>query len=155
MTGKFPSCVLNIIVPAESVDVNVHPAKTEVRFVNDKQIFNAIYYAVKNALAGDRSKPAFRMPPVTVRPTEEKPATPVQMELGRDLPPRAHPPAIRSSIHLSLLDIEVDEDTEVPHGPKTPRVRTAREKLPAFTRQTPIPPRLRRFCSATLPFLLR
>lgn len=130
MTGKFPSCVLNIIVPAESVDVNVHPTKTEVRFVNDKQIFNAIYYAVKNALADDRSKPAFRMPPVTACPTEEKPATPVQMELGRDLPTRAQPPAIRSSIHPSLLDIEVDEDTEEPSRPENTKFKIGAGETP-------------------------
>lgn len=56
MAGKFPSCVLNISVPNFLVDVNVHPAKVEVRFANEKAIFNAVYYAVKNALDGDYSK---------------------------------------------------------------------------------------------------
>ena len=56
MAGKFPSCVLNITVPNYLVDVNVHPAKIEVRFANEKAIFNAVYYAVKNALEGDHSK---------------------------------------------------------------------------------------------------
>ena len=53
--GKFPSCIMNIEVPAHSVDINVHPAKIEVRFENEKPIFNAIYYAVKNVLDGDRT----------------------------------------------------------------------------------------------------
>lgn len=51
MTGRFPACVLNIQVNAQSVDVNVHPAKTEVRFANEKQIFNAVYYCAKSALS--------------------------------------------------------------------------------------------------------
>lgn len=54
--GKFPACVLNITVPNHVVDVNVHPAKIEVRFENEKPIFNAIYYGVRNALDGDTSK---------------------------------------------------------------------------------------------------
>lgn len=51
MAGRFPACVLNIQVNAQSVDVNVHPAKTEVRFANEKQIFNAVYYCAKSALS--------------------------------------------------------------------------------------------------------
>lgn len=50
MVGKFPGCVLNIEVDPKFVDVNVHPTKTEVRFSNDKLIFNAVYYACVNAL---------------------------------------------------------------------------------------------------------
>lgn len=50
MVGKFPACVLNIHTPLAMVDVNVHPAKTEVRFENEKLIFDAVYYAAKSAI---------------------------------------------------------------------------------------------------------
>ena len=50
MVGKFPACVLNILISAQAVDVNVHPSKMEVRFANEKLIFNAVYYCVKTAL---------------------------------------------------------------------------------------------------------
>lgn len=50
MTGKFPACVLNLIIPPSLVDVNVHPAKTEIRFSDEKLIYEAVYFAVKNAL---------------------------------------------------------------------------------------------------------
>lgn len=50
MVGRFPSCVLNIHIPLDTVDVNVHPAKTEVRFSNEKMVFDAVYYATKNAI---------------------------------------------------------------------------------------------------------
>lgn len=52
MIGKFPFFVLNIEVPPEMVDVNVHPAKTEVKFANEKQLYDIVYHAVKNAMYG-------------------------------------------------------------------------------------------------------
>lgn len=50
MVGKFPGCVLNIIIPPNTVDVNVHPAKTEVRFSDENAVYNAVYNACKFAL---------------------------------------------------------------------------------------------------------
>ena len=50
MVGKFPSCVLNIKLRPDFVDVNVHPAKTEVRFGDERKVTSALYFAVKTAL---------------------------------------------------------------------------------------------------------
>ncbi|MBE7004608.1 MAG: DNA mismatch repair endonuclease MutL [Ruminococcaceae bacterium] len=50
MKGKFPGCVLCVTLPFDMVDVNVHPAKTVVKFVNDKLIFDLVYHAVSDAL---------------------------------------------------------------------------------------------------------
>ena len=55
MAGRFPACVLNIELNPAQVDVNVHPAKTEVRFANEKPIFDLVYYAVKTAIENDRT----------------------------------------------------------------------------------------------------
>lgn len=50
MIGKFPMAILNIEINPELVDINVHPTKLEVKFSNEKDIYHAVYYGVKNAL---------------------------------------------------------------------------------------------------------
>jgi DNA mismatch repair protein MutL len=50
MIGKFPMAILNIEINPELVDINVHPTKLEVKFSNEKDIYHAVYHAVKNAL---------------------------------------------------------------------------------------------------------
>ncbi len=67
MVGKFPYCVLNISVPFSTVDVNVHPAKTEVRFTDEKRVFSSIYYAVKNALLKGDVRPEIKVQERTTR----------------------------------------------------------------------------------------
>ena len=56
--GKFPFCVLDIIIDPSQVDVNVHPAKLEVKFSNENVIFNAVYYAVRTALSNSITTPS-------------------------------------------------------------------------------------------------
>lgn len=54
---KFPCCVLNIRIAPEAVDVNVHPAKLEVKFSNEKPVFEAVYYTVRAALEANATRP--------------------------------------------------------------------------------------------------
>ena len=61
MVGKFPGFVLYITMPFDSVDVNVHPAKTEVRFADERSIFSAVYAAVKNALNQGDTRPEIKL----------------------------------------------------------------------------------------------
>ncbi|MCR5121787.1 MAG: DNA mismatch repair endonuclease MutL [Ruminococcus sp.] len=50
MVGKFPCCVMKLTVSPEVIDVNVHPAKTEIRFSDNRYIYDSVYFAVKQAL---------------------------------------------------------------------------------------------------------
>lgn len=57
MVGKYPGCVLFLDMPFETVDVNVHPAKTEVRFYEEKRVFEAVYNTVLTTLNSDFTRP--------------------------------------------------------------------------------------------------
>ncbi len=95
MVGRFPGCVLNIECDTSFVDVNVHPAKIEVRFANERPVFELVYYGVKSAIeAGDTTKEVvFDKKPVQqtaagrldfYQKEDEKPR---QMEWGKKINP--------------------------------------------------------------------
>ena len=71
MAGKFPACVLHLNLPANAVDVNVHPAKTEVKFLSEKAVFDCVHYGVLAALnkTQDRPQVQFAKPQVVTPPT--------------------------------------------------------------------------------------
>lgn len=65
MVGKFPTCVLNVNLDPSLLDANISPSKTEVRFSNEKSVFDAVYFAVKNGLLGYDQSREIQLPNVS------------------------------------------------------------------------------------------
>ena len=85
MSGKFPACVMNIELDCANLDVNVHPAKLEIRFTNEKPIYDCVYYGVKSAIMSYDTRnvqSAEEFTPVS-KPVYTKPSS---MEVQMDLP---------------------------------------------------------------------
>lgn len=120
MTGKFPAAVLSLSFPPELVDVNAHPAKLEVRFSDEKLIFDAVYTVVKSALAAGDTRPE-----LAERPRAAKPE-PFERE--------HFPGADRSPEPKQIASFLRHIETEYPKKPSSPEERL-------FTANDAAPPR--------------
>ena len=128
MTGKFPACVLLLEMPPDTLDVNIHPAKAEVRFTDESKVTNAIYFALKNAMLGAGLIYEFQMPKTdwragTQQPVYEQkplveetppppPAPPKPAPLPEPIPePVAEPkPAVREPLEPASMPFGLPED---------------------------------------------
>ena len=135
MAGRFPACVLFIDLPAETVDANVHPAKIEIRFINEKPVFDAVFYGVRSALESRstiRQMEILRDPvvaPISTAPVVSKPVVVTA--------PIEKPPVVRN---VQFLDMVVDDaptsfpvlrdDTDV--IPPAPQKPLTIDELPSY-----------------------
>ncbi len=104
--GRFPGCVLFVTLMHELTDVNVHPAKTEIKFASERDVFRAVYYAVKNTLSAEpEEKP---LGETVQKKVEIKPTLP-------ELPPEEDPfviPTVKTSVEEPQKDINFFPDDE-------------------------------------------
>jgi len=109
MVGKFPGYILNINMPYDAVDVNVHPAKTEVRFANDGEMFSTVYRAVKMAISGDLPLKQFTFKQKTVFDIEDNN---VKQQTLTDVPSEKSDKKVEYSTFSLPLSFEKQEKTD-------------------------------------------
>ena len=103
LKGKFPGCVLHITLPKNAVDVNVHPAKTVVKFQNERAVFDAVHYTVKDLLtAGEAPAP---------KPVQQ---TFYQSMTVQEYKERQTPPAEKRPLGSYAARPAVDPDAKLP-----------------------------------------
>ena len=156
LKGKFPGCVLHITLPKSTVDVNVHPAKTVVKFQNERAVFDAVHYTVKDLLTVGESpapKPVQQTfyQSMTIREYKERQAPPPaeKRPLGSYTAPAVHPDAklpLHDSVHrpvtLPARDPRPVDITPAPVKTTPPPAAPAEEKpAPAPVPAAPAPQR--------------
>ena len=132
MVGKFPFFVLNINLSPELVDVNVHPAKTEIKFANESRIYEIVYHAISNA-TNKEAAPKTETPAYTFeKKTNEK----ININLAREYLNAVVPAKKISEIR------EVDETVQIPMTVKeelvVEKVIPPQEEVPVI-RDIPLP----------------
>ena len=124
MIGKFPVAVLNIEIDPKLMDINVHPTKLEVKFANEKDVRNAVYYGVKNALYALPNVPEIsRVDEETGEVFFERDKNEGQIDLGmmaENLPKNLHEyPDKKTSRTKFKLNLSGDDEQDTVGGDKT------------------------------------
>ena len=144
MVGKFPACVLHLHLPANALDVNVHPAKTEVKFLKDKAVFDCVHYGVLGALnkTQDRPQVQFKKPVMETPVLPQSPAAAVPLKaepkpffrtmsteefkqfttVMQDAPKPANAAAVATAARIEKVTPIVAQQVFIPTSPVTEKI---------------------------------
>ncbi len=113
MVGKFPACVLNLSIPFTETDINVHPAKIEVRFTNERPVFDAVYYAVKDALSREDYTPVPKQTkkPMTVFDLQRQPQ--VEQQQLTQTPAPSQPQRVSAQQYRQMVGLPQQTERNV------------------------------------------
>lgn len=124
---KFPSCVLDISLNCSLVDVNIHPSKLEVKFSDEKAVFDAVYYAARGALESSLPRPALQ----TLKEESEK-LTEEKLKVLSPFLPKSEDKKlemVKLSETIEKQTAPEKEETKLPQTEKAPEVKTESPKL--------------------------
>lgn len=121
MVGKFPACVLNLSIPFTETDINVHPAKIEVRFTNERPVFDAVYYAVKDALSREDYTPVPKQTkkPMTVFDLQRQPQ--VEQQQLTQTPAPSQPQRVSAQQYRQMVGLPQQTERTVKTQPAAAR----------------------------------
>lgn len=152
MVGRFPSCVLHLTLPEHLVDVNVHPAKVEVKFLNERDLFDCVRYGVEGALEKASGRVQMKLPqqrqeelPASPRQTSAKVSAPAKdtffrtmsaedykafAQVVREAPRPAMTPELKAALERSSRPAAPEQKFEKPQPAPNAAEEDAQEELP-------------------------
>ncbi len=139
ITGKYPSGAVFLELPLAAVDVNVHPAKTEVKFSQEKPVFEAVYVACKNAIMANDNMPHIEHKEKTAPAEKTQEPAPVYEQQRFAVPKAAESPAVSAvKKHDDVPDLE-DFLVAVPPRAQKPRSFGMYAAAPRILQEEPEP----------------